>query len=959
MLLPVALMLSLPAFCADSVEIPVLADTGVCCHSSERDLNCGGSSRFKMKGLEDVVLLGIDPAPVLGKVVENAFLLVRGTASNMMVRKIGLSTIAGKWAEGRGNWERGPGATFLSPGEGRWAGPDSVFWDAIWGRSGTIWSQTFTARGEDGWYRIPVDGRLIEACAAGLSYGLAISDDSGQTMNISREICPGMNFSNNFFFSREAGSDAPRIVAETAPAPIARRRRLGVTVKPWASGADFESGGVEVAWAGDPAAPAETIGYRIRLAAGEDALKELPRWMHPAPGPAGERVRALLKGFPPRASIRVEVEVVGRGGVVVAGGSGTGRVSPALKAVRAVPVTVEIPAAGEPPAAGAAEVWAIPDCAKANPVTGNVLEEPGVEYAGVPAGEWRRANAVWSGRDGTVRLSALRGEWVAFQLVCASREVTEFSITPGDLTGPRGKVIPGSAIRLSRLWYQKVGEGDRRWYADPMLPLAAGDGFNVPDPANAVPGQRNQAVYAELFVPVDAEPGSYSGAVAVRTAGGAIPVRIELAVGRAAIPREAHFTWSFNAYSSPGHGYGEPPSDGFLAAERAFYAMAHEHRGCLAVLHYGHSGGYSPAAAPPVAGRGEGARVRDWSEWDRRFGPLLDGTALAGTRREGVPLDHFYLVLSEHYPVSMAEGYRWNDLKWEDHWLKAGPIEEGFGREYQETWVAVAKDHLKHIRERGWKTKFHVYLNDKYFYKQYDEKRKAHGPGVSFWLLDEPHHIDDFHALKFFGELLRRAQGGDRDSLVYRVDLSRPEASRETLSRVMDLNVSGGLAEYARFLADWRERHGQVFWTYGTTPGSDESALSLSALALDLYSRGADGYVPWLVLGSEENWTAFEKTCVIYTGRPRGISGPCASLRLKAYRRAEQDVEYAWLLAGKRGLLRGDPGRERLRAMLAEILRGERKAERFDGHGAIVETMGGVDPSRLEAFRRALQQELD
>ena len=40
----------------------------------------------------------------------------------------------------------------------------------------------------------------------------------------------------------------------------------------------------------------------------------------------------------------------------------------------------------------------------------------------------------------------------------------------------------------------------------------------------------------------------------------------------------------------------------------------------------------------------------DWSAWDRRFGPLLDGSAFADLPRKGVPLECFYLPLHENWP---------------------------------------------------------------------------------------------------------------------------------------------------------------------------------------------------------------------------------------------------------------------------------------------------------------------
>src|SRR5690606_14313907 len=158
-----------------------------------------------------------------------------------------------------------------------------------------------------------------------------------------------------------------------------------------------------------------------------------------------------------------------------------------------------------------------------------------------------------------------------------------------DLQGPGGASIPASAVRLARTWYQKVGAGERDWFADPLLDLAAGETFTVPDARNAVPGQTCQTVHVELFVPKGAAAGSYAGSLQVATGDGpALPLTVRLEVGTAVIPDTTAFTFSMNAYSSPASGFGQAGSDAFLAAERSFYRMAHEHRTTLAVLGYSH-----------------------------------------------------------------------------------------------------------------------------------------------------------------------------------------------------------------------------------------------------------------------------------------------------------------------------------------------------------------------------------
>jgi hypothetical protein len=956
---------------AEDLTLPVTADNSICMHPGEVQDNCGQSSRVKLKGTENVILLNFDAAALKGKAVTKAVLRIKGAAKNLMVRKVGFSTVATEWNEGKqGNEAKAaPGEScFLAPAfeQRKWAGADSSFLDAVWGRGGTIWSQTYVQPDGEMWYEMEFDPRIAEACALGLSHGLVLSDDNGQTKNIVADAYPATNFSNNFFYSREQGNAKPVFRFTVEPAKPAAPATLKVEVKPWPGGADFKDGGLEISWPGpkDPAEAKATIGYKVSLGVNGEPAQPLPRWMLPTVAFPGEKVRVLLKGQTAGAKVEALVEVFSKGSSdATAKGQGSGTVSPKLDAPAALALADVQPAAGDPPADATVRVWAMPDCCKANPITGNVQEEDGVNYEGDVKGTFAQANAVWSGKDRTVSLTALRGEWVAFQIVCQNltKDSVKYAVKPGALEGPSS--IPATAVELSRVWYQKTGKSARGWYADPLIPLKHGESFSVPDAKNAVSGQTTQTVYVEWFVPKDAKSGAYNGQIEVQANDGApVALKVKLDVAGAQIPDQAHFTWSMNAYSSPGSPYGAAGSPEFIAAERAFYVMSHLHRTCLAVLHYSHGGDYQAGCAPPLTGSGKQMKVSDWSAWDARFGPLFDASAFKGTPREGVPMDHFYLVMAEHYPTAMKDGYKWDNAKWEEHWKVAGPIEEGFSQAYKDQWVAVAADHMRHFAEKGWKTEFQIYLNDKYFYKQYDKNKKGHGRGVSFWLLDEPMHIDDYHALAFFGWLFRDAQklAGEAAGRTteFRVDVSRPQWGRDVLDRIVDLNVTGGFSDYRPWLEDWRERYGQEIWTYGGAPTSTQSALGIVAQALDLYGRGVDGFVPWLTLGNEGNWTNFEDTCVYYQGKPQGIAGPCASLRLKAYRRGEQDVEYIWLLAEKRGLLKDDPSRLRVGEMVKSAIRAKRELGKLDAQGAVTESLKGLRPSDFEALRRAVAKEL-
>ncbi len=957
-----------PVVPIDEVILPVIADNSICCYQNdakgenERQFNQGRSLLIKMKGVENLLVLAVDPAAIKNKLITKAVLRIRGTESNMMVRRVGFSTMATVWPEGNSAVD-GPGqpgdSCFRTPelGSGKtWAGPGSDILDTVWGYGGTLWTQSGVSHDKDMWFDLEFDPRILEACGAGLSAGILVSDDNGQTVMNSKEADPEGNSGNNWFYSRHSPYP-PYFIVTATDGPDMKPQNMEVSVKPWPGGAEFDSGGLEISWPG-PQTDEEyrgILGYRIKMSFDGGEMKDLSRWMHLAPALAGTRARALLKFQPAGAKAKVLVEVVTRAGRISQSGTGEGAVSAKLSLPPKFVLKHHSLGAGSPLSNGRSLLWAVPDCVKVNPITGNVLEEAGTDYSGAPTGRYRQANPVWDGERQAVVLAGLRGEWVGFQLICENLEQgsTTYKIAAAEFKGPRGLTIPADAVGLSRLWYLKADSSEKGWYADPLLDLGAGEAFCVPDQKNAVPGQKNQAVYAEVFIPQDAVPGDYQGRFTVSLLGAEdIFVPVKLRIGSGIISKEAHFVWSMMTYDSPGIMSGPIFMDRtyFLPSESSYYRMCHLHRATLSPVYYGHDGTASEDSEPPLTGKGKNMRVKDWTRWDKRFGRYFDASAFKGTPREGVGLDHFILPLCEHYPTSMNEGYQWNKVKWEDHWKTAGPIEQGFSQIYKEQWEAIARDFIKHIKEKGWKTGFQVYPNDKYDSKLFDYRKKNGKEGVCFWRLDEPMHMDDFLAVKFFGELLRQSQQGEAKTILYRVDLSYPQWGRDTLDPVMDIDNNGGAAKYRRFMEDWRERNGQVIWNYGAPPEINRSAFVLVGQALDQYSRGCDGFVEWLVLGGPKDWQKPAATTVLYPGDEMGHKGACASLRLKAFRRGEQDVEYLWLLANKLGLSKDDPNRRRLYKLLENIVHPP-KTQPYDETGSSYDELGLVKLEDLEGLR--------
>jgi len=144
--------------------------------------------------------------------------------------------------------------------------------------------------------------------------------------------------------------------------------------------------------------------------------------------------------------------------------------------------------------------------------------------------------------------------------------------------------------------------------------------------------------------------------------------------------------------------------------------------------------------------------------------------------------------------------------------------------------------------------------------------------------------------------------------VVFRADISRPQYQRDCLDGLPRRERLRQLRRLPRRRDRRRERFGETLWTYGGLSKGRASALELAGRACGLYGQTVDGFVPWLTLGGPEAWKQPSETTAFYPGTPVGVDGCIPSLRLKACRRGEQDVEYFWLLAQRRGLDRRQSG---------------------------------------------------
>jgi hypothetical protein len=124
---------------------------------------------------------------------------------------------------------------------------------------------------------------------------------------------------------------------------------------------------------------------------------------------------------------------------------------------------------------------------------------------------------------------------------------------------------------------------------------------------------------------------------------------------------------------------------------------------------------------------------------------------------------------------------------------------------------------------------------------------------------------------------------------------------RDLLTGQVDLNtISRRFHEKTRYLQD-RNRFGKELWNYASTNHPRDTNVMLRAWAWRVWLNGGDGLLPWLATRTQGAWEKAEPLTVFYSGDKFGQTEPFASLRLKAYRRGQQDMEYLNLLAHAKG----------------------------------------------------------
>ncbi|MGO8787675.1 MAG: hypothetical protein ACLQVL_09885 [Terriglobia bacterium] len=468
-----------------------------------------------------------------------------------------------------------------------------------------------------------------------------------------------------------------------------------------------------------------------------------------------------------------------------------------------------------------------------------------------------------------VALKGWRGGYVSFQLVVKSPAPTAYSLEVS-LVDPAHKI----QTDLFREWFHFT-DSDKHYYPDALVPVHGLYSSRLPEPDNKIPQQTAQAFWVDVYVPPDAQPGVFSGKARLKCGASTIAVPLQLTVLDRVIPPDDAVTIDHNSYGSSflAEQYGTAyhsysgnwfESDQFFRLIHAYHQIFYEHRGIMHQLGYGHAGKVGPEFAPELAGSGRTKHVADWTLFDRHYGPLLDGTAFASSRRGPRPIPFVYLPINPEWPASY------------ELWGEPG---------YEAEFVNVLRDMERHFREKGWThTDFEVFFNHK--------KRYMGFP----WDGDEVRFPKDLKYFLDYGRLLKEALPPESPvHFVMRADVSWDmEQQFKLLKGIVTLwCASGGIFSFYRDAPKTLRDRGDVVWYYGGPPSVTENAAAITEFPLRAWLWGVNGFVHWLTVApGEDPWFHFDGggTVLVYSGDRFGLTEPIPSIRLKIQRNCLQDI---------------------------------------------------------------------
>jgi hypothetical protein len=544
-----------------------------------------------------------------------------------------------------------------------------------------------------------------------------------------------------------------------------------------------------------------------------------------------------------------------------------------------------------------------------------------------------------------VRLLSGRNMAVSFQLLVGPlKKNTTVTVNPGKLSGPGRAALGARDFDVYAEWYHRVNGS---WYPDAMVPQEVVGGSTPAYRRNVgLKSPTFAGFWVDLCVPADARPGDYAGKVTVKAGRESVAVPVEVTVKSARISGDATLDMSFNNYADAvSGGWKDVAADPrrmtsrkYLSVERGVWRAAHDHRGFIHYMPYGHSGYVHEGFAPPLAGEGPRKRVASWKEWDRHFGGYFDGSAFKGTRRGAIPVKRFYMPLN---------------LDWPADFLKFG--QPG----YEAEWRAVGDQIVEHFRKKRWtKTRFDMFLNHKQRFRYFP------------WDCEECRFLHDNNIHRYFRKLWEGTY--DRKS-------TRPVTFDYTLgttwtyeddihsdiSEFVDVYIAGtgGPAENRERQAQLMKQ-GRQIWSCTHSGGFLDSTRAAAYTPLLMWMRDEQGFMPrWCSLAwGSDPWHETPSQgfmTFFYPGAEFGTEETYPSIRAKVLRNQMQWVDQLELAAARRGRGQVKAAACRLMGMKPDQWFLKQKKLKTGDWGSVEAPVSGWRDVPTAAFRKMRKQALD
>lgn len=861
---------------------------------SSKEVNGGAASELPLQGNDSVILARYDIERIRGWTIGKV--TWHGKLNHGQVRSLGFSALTASWEEGTGNlkeWAK-DGATYhwgdfkKTP----WREEHTPLTHLIRGNGRSLIAYSSLPKAvveEDQWVSVQVDPLIVQALVAGAANTIAITDEKGQ-IGVPAVFASREDTNNCHYFEVEGG------VVDVVPAgpiaslkayahPALRRKNTVGALLTWTAPGDDGNNG-------------QAFIYEVRYAPSpmqfENAVA-LPQYKIPWPQPQGQRDQMVVENLEPDTTytffIRARDEA-GQPGPI-------SEVSLTTSSLAAYPKVLAPDSYEATPigiAAGALDLRVMDEMVGMDPISGTLWDQPQAAKKGSP-----EMSSLWDRNTRTIRLRAAQNETVGFMFSFTEKGggFPSLVFKTQDFQGPN-TIISGEHLHLYQTRYaQSISpRTGLRWRGDALVPFK-----NTLSIGNTVQGQKAQSVYAELYVPAKADPGAYRGQISVgRGNGGESKLNVMLDVLPIRMPDPPRFAIELPVPFSIATLYRKDLAHvaDAMPIERAYQEIAHDHRCTLAFVPYSRTGTFSEQVVPKISGKGIELSISSWTDWDQRFMSYLSGNPFSMNERGQVYADHFILPIFENWPTPFADGYLCTneETKGPDGIsLFAGASDDIYScmdSDYWRAFRAALKqfaDHFKALNLQN--TSAHVWLNN--------------GPVAGYngkappWSLGNPLYRDDFLALEAFAQVSgSEAPSFPGNRFAFRINVPDSAAlAQYGLHRFSILSVSDLSSAAWQLLRERAGMTGETLWMQIGTLPLENSTTGIEAVGLRYFLEGADGWTIRDVVGRPEHMARAQPQSLFYCGLPLNMEGPLPSLRLKALRRVQQDIEYLLLLQDK------------------------------------------------------------